>query len=115
MIILDEKIDILRGTTYQHTFYVLDNTSSVVDSSAFDCYLDVIAKNGERVSFTQYLDNEAMASNGVILLTLEPTVTSMLPFKSGEFDLKIKNKADGKIDVIAVGSVTISDTITNIA
>lgn len=115
MIIMEEVVEILRGDTYEHTFYVMDNDGSVINLAGYEVYSVAVDKPGDIkivLDIGQYMDMELMAANGVILLSIPATVTDNIIKSRAVFDVKVKHTITGKVSTVAVGTVSVSDTIS---
>jgi putative heme iron utilization protein len=115
MFVLSEEINIYRGSTYKHTFYLVDNDGGLLDASGYEARLQVKAKRGDikvLADLSEYLDTTTYAAQGIILLTIPHEYTSGTTLSRGVFDLLVKKTLTGEISRAAVGTLKATDGIT---
>ena len=110
MLIFTEEIEIERGVTYKHSFYIMDNEGAVINTDAYTPTLtlkNTVGRYANKVDLTKYLDKETLKAHGLILLDIPYAETHELPIGKGEFELIVDNEGAKEIYKIAEGTYSI--------
>ena len=116
MVLLQETMDIGRGTTYQHTFYLLDNDMQALNTSMYTpkMFLKQGVDDLDKVDLSPYLDNTTYASSGIVMLSIPYDITMNIPFYNGVFDLLVQHTVTNEVFEIARGKFSTRTLATRI-
>lgn len=116
MLLLQEKLEIAKGVTYKHSFYVMDNDGSAINTTGFivKMHLKQDTNSTKIHDLTPFLDSETYQNSGIVLLDIPHQETHNVPWKSGIYDLIIQDVSDGGVYEVSTGMFSTRQVTTNI-